>query len=70
VSEKLLEAHEIAELLSVPIGWVREHTRSGALPSIALGRYRRYDRDDVMTWIESLKIGGGPQFRKHRPGGE
>jgi len=67
VTERLLEAREVAELLNVPTGWVREHTRSGAIPSIELGRYRRYDRDDVLAWVESLKAGGGPAFRKHRP---
>ena len=65
--ERLLEAGEVAELLNVPIGWVREHTRSGAIPSITLGRYRRYDRGDVLAWVESVKAGGGPGFRKYRP---
>jgi excisionase family DNA binding protein len=69
VTERLLEAREVAELLSVPVGWVREHTRSGAIPSIELGRYRRYDRGDVLAWVESLKAGGGPAFRRHRPTG-
>lgn len=67
MTERLLEAREVAELLSVPVGWVREHTRSGAIPSIELGRYRRYDRADVLKWVAGLKAGGGPAFRKHRP---
>jgi excisionase family DNA binding protein len=67
VSERLLDAKEVAELLAVPVGWVREHTRSGAIPSIELGRYRRYDRGDLLAWVEGLKAGGGPAFRRHRP---
>jgi excisionase family DNA binding protein len=67
MSERLLEAAEVAALLSVPVSWVREQTRSGALPSIALGRYRRYDRGEVLAWVDSLRQGGGPQFRRHRP---
>lgn len=67
MSERLLEAKEIAELLGVPERWVREHTRSGAIPHIPLGRYVRYDEDDVAAWVESLKRGGGPSFRRHRP---
>ena len=67
MTERLLEAKEVAELLSVPIGWVREHTRSGAIPSLELGRYRRYDRAEVLAWVESLKSGGSPQFRKYQP---
>jgi excisionase family DNA binding protein len=67
VSERLLEANEVAELLSVPVGWVREHTRSGAIPHVQLGRYVRYERGDVLAWVEGLKTGGGPSFRRHQP---
>jgi excisionase family DNA binding protein len=67
MTEKLLDANEVAELLSVPVGWVREHTRTGAIPHVALGRYVRYSETDVVAWVESLKTGGGPAFRKHPP---
>jgi excisionase family DNA binding protein len=67
MTDKLLTAEEVAELLNVPIGWVREHTRSGAIPCVLLGRYRRYVLEDVLAWVESLKSGGGPQLRKHAP---
>jgi excisionase family DNA binding protein len=67
--DRLLEAREVAELLGVPVRWVREHTRSGAIPHVPLGRYVRYDRGDVLAWVESLKAGGGPTFRRHRPTG-
>jgi excisionase family DNA binding protein len=65
--DRLMDAAEVAEMLSVPVGWVREHTRSGAIPCIELGRYRRYARVDVLAWIDSLRAGGGPAFRKHKP---
>ena len=67
MTDRLLEAKDVAELLAVPVGWVREHTRSGANPHVPLGRYVRYERADVLAWKESLKAGGGPAFRKHRP---
>jgi excisionase family DNA binding protein len=66
MSDRLLDAKEIAELLNVPEGWVREHTRSGLLPCVPLGRYRRYDRADVLAWVEEQKVGGAA-WRKHRP---
>jgi excisionase family DNA binding protein len=69
VTDRLLDAKEVAELLNVPVSWVRETTRAGHLPSVALGRYRRYDRDDVLEWVAELKAGGGPAFRRHRPNG-
>jgi excisionase family DNA binding protein len=65
MSERLVDAAAIAELLGVPVGWVREQTRAGNLPHVTLGRYRRYSVPDVLTWVESLKSGGGPQFRRH-----
>jgi excisionase family DNA binding protein len=68
VSDRLLTAEEVAERLAVPVSWVYEHTRSGAMPSITLGRYRRYDADDVDAWLASCKRPGRPiRFRTHYP---
>lgn len=67
MADRLLDASEVAKLLHVPTSWVREHTRSGAIPHVALGRYVRYVETDVRTWVEGLKAGGGPAFRKHQP---
>jgi excisionase family DNA binding protein len=67
MSDLFETAQEIAELLNVPVTWVRRETRAGRMPFVPLGRYRRYDRDDVLAWVESLKSGGGPSWRKHRP---
>ena len=67
MTERLLTADDVAELLAVPVSWVREHTRSGAIPHVPLGRYVRYERSDVLDWVASLKAGGGPRFRKHTP---
>ena len=69
MSDRLLEAKEVAELLAVPESWVRQHTRSGAIPHVPLGRWVRYDREDVLRWVHELKTGGGPTFRKHQPHG-
>ena len=66
--DRLLDAGEVAELLNVPERWVREATRGGKLPCVRLGRYRRYDRGDVLAWVEALKSGGASMtLRKHRP---
>jgi excisionase family DNA binding protein len=66
VTDRLLDAKEVAALLSVPVSWVRETTRAGHMPVVELGRYRRYDRGEILAWVESLKTGGGPGFRKYR----
>jgi len=45
-SDRLLTAADVAELLSVPVSWVREHTRSGRIPHGQLGHYVRYRHGD------------------------
>ncbi len=67
MNDRLLDAKEAAELLNVPVGWVREQTRAGRMPHVPLGRYRRYRESDLRAWLESLTNGGTPGWRKHRP---
>jgi excisionase family DNA binding protein len=64
VSDRLLTAREVAELLSVPESWVRQESRAGRIPHLRLGRYVRYDRDAVLGWLVEQQ---GGQWRKHRP---
>jgi excisionase family DNA binding protein len=64
VSDRLLTAADVAELLSVPVSWVREHTRSGRIPHVQLGRYVRYRQETVVSWIGQQEAGA---FRRHRP---
>ncbi len=66
MSDRLLEAREVAELLSVPESWVRAETRAGRLPHVCLGRYRRYDEAAVFAWLEGQRAG---QWRKYQPQG-
>jgi excisionase family DNA binding protein len=58
MTDRLLDAHEVAEWLGVPESWVRESARSGAIPSVRLGRYVRFDLGDVEAWIASCKQPG------------
>ena len=58
MNERLLTAGEVAELLAVPESWVREATREGRLPYLALGRYRRYSRAEIEAWLAGQR--GGP----------
>ena len=69
VSDRLLTADEIAQRLAVPTSWVREHTRTGSVPCVRLGRWVRYSAADVDAWVEGCKTGGGPTFRRHHPQG-
>ena len=64
MADRLLDAEEVATRLNVPVTWVRAETRSGRMPHVALGRYRRYDWPAVADWLETQRAG---QWRKHRP---
>ena len=66
MTERLLTAKEVAELLSVPESWVREATRGGHLPYLALGRYRRYERHSIESWLAEKR--GGPSTTDLRSG--
>jgi len=57
MSGPLLTAGEVAELLAVPESWVREATRSGRLPHLCLGRYRRYERESIGAWLAEQRDG-------------
>lgn len=64
--DRLLTAQEVAEMLAVPLGWVREHTRAGELPHVQLGRYRRYRRAEVLAYVDGQAAGGDRPLRSAR----
>jgi hypothetical protein len=41
----------------VPVTWVREATRAGRLPHVRLGRYARYEQDQVLVWVTHQRSG-------------
>ncbi len=57
MSERLLTAKEVAELLALPESWVREATREGRLPHLSLGRYRRYSQRAIEAWLAEQQAG-------------
>jgi excisionase family DNA binding protein len=57
--DRLLTDAEAADLLAVPKSWVGEAARAGRLPHVMLGRYRRFDRADLLAWLEERKSSGG-----------
>ena len=70
ISDRLLTASDVAELLAVPERWVREHTRDGLIPHVRLGRYVRYRKDAVVRWLDEHERNGGAWRRyQPRPGG-
>ncbi len=64
MTDRLLTAAEVAELLQVKESWVRQETRADRLPHLRLGRYVRYERAEVLAWLEGQRAG---QWRRHEP---
>jgi excisionase family DNA binding protein len=56
----LLTADQVAELLGVPKSCVYEQPRAGRIPTVTLGRYRRYRREAIEAWVLELEQGQRP----------
>ena len=51
----LMTVAEVARYLRVPMGWVYQHARPGRrnhLPSLRIGKYRRFRIAEVNRWLE------------------
>ena len=53
-SEKLLTVQEVASRLNVPVTWIYQRTRLGqrALPHVRVGKYIRFDINEVMSFLK------------------
>ena len=47
-SPALLDPEELAAKLKIPISWVYEQSRQGNIPTHRLGRYIRFDLQEVL----------------------
>lgn len=46
-----MDAKDVAKMLSIPVSWVYRASRDGELPTVKIGRYRRFRREAVEKWI-------------------
>jgi excisionase family DNA binding protein len=53
----LLTADQVARILGVPKSWVYEQSRNGRIPTVTLGRYRRYRAESIAAWVKELEAG-------------
>lgn len=59
MSESLLTAPDVAKLLGVPTSWVYDQSRRGRIPTVTLGRYRRYRREAIDAWLRQIENDAG-----------
>jgi excisionase family DNA binding protein len=58
-SRRLMTADEVAGLLGMTAAWVYQQSRLGRIPTVNLGRYRRYRREAIEAWVVELEAGKG-----------
>ena len=59
MSGGLLTAEQLAKQLGVTTAWVYEQSRLGRIPTVTLGRYRRYRAEAIAEWLEALEAPAG-----------
>jgi excisionase family DNA binding protein len=57
MSTRLLTAAEVASMLGVPKSWVYQHSCQGQIPTVELGRYRRFREEAIARMVEELERG-------------
>ena len=62
----LLDARQAAAILNVPASWIAAEARAGRIPHVRLGRYVRFNRDELMCWCDGRSVGPRPR-RQRRP---
>ena len=63
----LLTVQETAQFLKVSVSWIYEHVRPGAedrLPVLKLGKYLRFDRRDLLAYVDSKRAASRRQPRR------
>jgi excisionase family DNA binding protein len=55
----LLDAEQAGQLLNVPASWMLAQARMGRVPHVRLGHYVRFNRDDLLAWIDHRSSGLG-----------
>ena len=54
MNQNLIGINEMAKKLDVPVSWLYSRTRTGEIPFYKLGKYVRFDEEEVMDWIKMI----------------
>ena len=56
-----LTIDEAAALIRIPKSWLYERTRTNTIPHLKLGKYLRFDRNELLAWTRQFRRDGrGP----------
>ena len=50
--EPLLGAEQVAKILGVDVGHVHAQARSRKIPSVMIGKYRKFSPSELKKWLE------------------
>jgi excisionase family DNA binding protein len=53
----LLDARQAAAILNVPASWIAAEARAGRIPHVRLGRYVRFNGEELMRWCAGRSVG-------------
>ena len=53
-----LTVEEAARLLRVKVSWLYERTRTNEVPHVKLGKYLRFDQDELLSWTRQFRRDG------------
>lgn len=53
--DALMTAEDVARLLGVNVAWVYAQSRRRRIPTVTLGRYRRYRRSAIERWVAEIE---------------
>lgn len=62
--EEVMTAPQVGALLQIPVSTVEDYARRGVLPSLKLGRHRRFVRSEVEATIHELISSRGRLSRR------
>jgi excisionase family DNA binding protein len=54
----MLTVTEAADLLRVRVSWLYERTRTNEVPHLKLGKYLRFDREELLAWAAGFRRDG------------
>jgi excisionase family DNA binding protein len=59
VTDRLVTAAEVADLLGFTSGTVLDWFEAGRLPGFKIGRAVRFRESEVLAWLEARRVGPG-----------
>lgn len=63
----LLDAEGAGLLLAVKASWLMAEARADRVPHVRLGRYVRFDRDELLAWVATRARGPKARRTGHAP---